>query len=145
MTRTDALAELNAVVGALLATGAALEVTTPGGEPVRSWPLARHHRLEADVLWVRPLVGGRRTDTGVPAFPLGDCLRRGIGLDRWSLVGERIRFELAGDQTVDLRPATTLELEQLDLWDSFVAVALTAEDEAALDRLDADSWHGPHL
>lgn len=145
MTGIDALAELDAFVGALLATGAALEVTTPGGGPVRSWPLARHHRLDPDVLWVRPLAGGRRTETGAPAFPLGDCLRKGIGLDRWSLVGERIRFELASGQTIDLRPATTPELEELELWDRFVTVALTAEDEAALDRLDADSWHGPYL
>lgn len=143
---TSALAELDAAVGGLLANGAMLEVNHPSGEPTSSWPLARHHRLEDEVLWVRPLVGGHRTTTGAPTFPLGDCLRRGIGLEHWSITNDRIRFELGSGQTIDLRPATTAgELEQLELWDTFVAVVLSAADEAALDRLDADSWHGPHL
>jgi len=133
---------LGRVVGRLLDNGAVLDLTNPHG-PTSSWPLARHHLIEDGALWIRPLIGGHRTDTGVAVFPLGDCLRRGIALDSYTITGTGIRFALGSAQVVELRAASTSgELEALQLWDSFTLTVLTADEEADLDRLDADSWHG---
>lgn len=138
---TDHVA-LSTAVAALVDAGAVLDLTNPDSSTA-SWPLARHHRIDDDVLWIRPLIGGHRTDAGVPVFPLGDCRRRGIALDSYTINDSRIRFELGSGQHLELRPAHTAgELATLELWDAFTLTVLTAEEEADLDRVDADSWQG---
>ena len=135
-------ATLIEAVEQLLAAGATLQLTNPDGT-TEAWPLARHARVDDDVLWIRPIVGGRRTGTGSVVFPLGDCRRRGIAIDEWTQPVTGIRFELAGGQSLEIRPATAGdETTTLELWDTFVLTVLTAAEEADLDALDADSWHG---
>ena len=134
---------LSNTLAALLEAGATLDLTNPDGTSA-SWLLARHYRIEDDdVLWIRPLVGGHRGDDGTPRFPLGDCLRRGIALDSYRIEGDRIHLELGSGQLLELRPAAGAEeLAALELWDAFTLTVLTADEETALDRLDADSWQG---
>lgn len=143
MNNTEPLHE---ALGRLLAHGAVLDVTNPDEPATTSWPLARHHRLDGDVVWIRPLHPGHRHPNGTITFPLGDCLRRGIAADSFDVDVDRIRFNLASGQTLEVRPALHQgELDALELWDTFTLTVLTAAEEADLDRLDADSWHGRFL
>lgn len=128
-------------VESLLLAGAALQLTNPDGTS-QAWPVARHFRIDDDVVWFRPLIGGRRATGGSVVFPLGECRRRGISLDDVDVAAGVVRFELAGGQHLQLRPADPSELATLELWDTFTLTVLTAQEEADLDALDADSWHG---
>ena len=135
---------LDHALAELLEAGAVLGLVHPDGTAhAHSWPLARQHRIDDDVLWLRTLISGHRTPAGTPVFPLGDCLRRGIALDSYTVDANEIRFELGSGQVLELRPATSpRELETLELWDVFTLTVLTAQEEDDLDRLDADSWQG---
>ena len=129
-----------------LGGGAEIEVRDPDGSLALLAPLARHHRVEDDVVWIRPVVGGY-VPTGEPglppyAFHLNEARPRALSVDGLVDVGEELVFRTAGGQLVHIRPAGPETGAELERWDSFVLLALSAEDEAALDRLWGDSWWG---
>ena len=149
MTRPDweaRLAELLAGNGEL-GGGAEIEVRDADGGMALLAPLARHYRVEGDVVWIRPVVGGYvpRGEPGLPpyAFHLNEARPRALAVDGLVEVGERkLVFRTAGAQLVHIRPAGPATLAELERWDTFCVVVLSAEDEAALDRLWGDSWWG---
>lgn len=148
MTRPDwvaRLAELLAGDGDL-GGGAEIEVRDPDGSLALLAPLARHHRVEDDIVWIRPVVGGYAptAEPGLPpyAFHLNEARPRALAVDALVEAGEELLFRTAGGQLVRIRPAGPETLAELERWDSFVLVALSAEEEAALDRLWGDSWFG---
>lgn len=125
--------------GDIIRAGARLDVGNPDGSS-EGWVLARHSRFDAaeDVLWVRPLIGGHRDRNGQPVFPVEDCKRRGIAWDTADIDADTVVFGLGSGQRLELKPATTNEdLERLELWDTFMATVLDANDELALDALDS--------
>jgi hypothetical protein len=131
-----------------LDAGAQLVVTEPDGTEVFLAPLARHHMSDPDdphVLWLRPVLGGARSPEpgGWYVFNLSLSRRRGLAYDsaRIDENGDVI-LVLRGGQIARIQPAAGRELEELQRWDDFTLNVLTAEEEADLDRLDADSWYG---
>ena len=65
-----------------------------------------------------------------------------MALDGLLEVGDELVFRTAGGQLVRIRPAGPATSAELDRWDTFCAVVLSAEDELALDRVWGDSWVG---
>jgi hypothetical protein len=135
---------LLAGAGRDLEGGAEIEVSDPGGEVVFLAPLARHYRLDDEgILWLRPVVGGYRPvpENGVPpyAFSLAAARRRGLLPTEARRDGEDLVFELNTGQRARIRPARGEALAELQRWDSFYYVVLTAGEEADLDALWADS------
>ncbi|WP_051740030.1 hypothetical protein [Kitasatospora sp. MBT66] len=133
--------------------GAQLVVTDPDGTEVFRAPLARHHRIDPDqpnLLWLRPIVGGS-PNPDVPTlydYNLNVARRRALVWDRVEVGADgAVSFQLAplGDeeqgQGARVEAADGEELETLSRWDDFVS-RLSADDEAELDRLAADSWTG---
>lgn len=52
-----------------------------------------------------------------------------------------MEIDLTTGQKARIEPADGPELEQLTQWDDFTN-RLSPDEDAALGRLDADSWHG---
>ncbi|WP_331729343.1 hypothetical protein OG592_43725 (plasmid) [Streptomyces avidinii] len=123
--------------------GARLIVSDPDGTEVFRAALARHHRFEdgdEQLLWIRPLVGGEDTGDGY-LFNLNVARRRSLTCARGALVDDGVEIELTSGQRARIEPADGPELHQLIHWDDFTN-RLTPEEDAELQRLDADSWHG---
>lgn len=129
-----------------LGGGAEIEVRDPDGAVALLAPLARHHRVEDDVVWIRPVVGGYvpAGEPGLPpyAFHLNEARPRALNVAGLLEVGEELVFRTAGAQLVRIRPAGPATIAELERWDSFCGVVLSADDEAALDRVWGDSWWG---
>jgi hypothetical protein len=122
-------------------------VSDPGGEVVFLAPLARHYRIDDEgILWLRPVVGGYRPvpENGMPsyAFSLAASRLRGLLPSEVRQEGEDLVLELNTGQRARIRPARAEVLAELQRWDSFYYVVLTAEEEADLDALWADSYIG---
>jgi hypothetical protein len=125
--------------------GAQLVVSAADGTEVFRQGLARHHRTdEGDphLIWIRPLVGGAETPDLGYVFNLSMTRRRAL---RWThaCVADNgdVVLELESGETARIQPAEGEQLSDVQRWDRFTD-RLTREEEAALDRLDADSWHG---
>ena len=140
---SDLVAGNHSTTGDPVDAGARLVVFDSDGTEVFRAALARHHRFEDDgeqVIWIRPLVGGQDTGSGY-LFNLSLARRRSLSVTRADLVGDGVEIELTTAQKARIEPADGPELEQLTRWDDFTN-RLTPEEDAALGRLDADSWHG---
>lgn len=129
-----------------LDAGAELEVRDPDGAQALLAPLARHHRFDADdgCLWVRPIVGGYEPDprqTGEPAyaFDLYVARRRALAATRVRRDGDELTFDLAGGQQARIRPARPALLAELERWDTWYYLHLSAEEQADLDALVHDT------
>ncbi|WP_327740598.1 hypothetical protein OG749_47065 (plasmid) [Streptomyces nojiriensis] len=140
---TDLVEGNHSPTGDPVDAGARLVVSDPDGTEVFRAPLARHHRFEDDgdqVVWIRPLVGGERTESG-SLFNLNVARRRSLQWARAGLVDDGVEIDLTSGQRARIEPADGPDLEQLIRWDDFTD-RLTPDEDAALQRLDADSWHG---
>ena len=131
-----------------LEAGAQLVVTDPDGTEVFRAPLARHHTPDLDdphLLWIHPVLGGYPSPEpdGWYLFNLSISRRRGLAYTA-ACVSENgdVVLDLRGGQIARIQPAVGRELDELQRWDEFTLNVLTAEEEAALDRLDTDSWYG---
>ncbi len=138
---------LLAGAGRDLEGGAELEVSDSKGEVVFLAPLARHWRIDEDgTLWVRPVVGGYRPEPGqgLPsyAFSLDAARRRGLDPVSIRLEGSELVLELYSGEVARIRPAGPKTLPQLQRWDTFYLMVLTAQEEADLDALWGDSYLG---
>lgn len=130
-----------------LDVGAELEVRDPDGALALLAPLARHYRLEPEegLLWIRPVVGGYEPrGPGMPryAFHLNEARARAISTHAARTDGDEIVLETAGGQIAHIRPAGPQTRPELEHWDTFCYVVLTAEEEAALDAVWGDSYYG---
>lgn len=123
--------------------GATLTRITETSDP-DTWVLARHHRLEEDVLWIRPVYGETLTEGVIPVFPLGDLIRRGINPDRIEInTPDHIRIREDHGAVFDIEAITgETHCITIERWDTFMLTVLTAEEELALDSVNNDSWHG---
>jgi hypothetical protein len=137
-----------------LDAGAELEVRDPAGQVVFLAPLARHHRVdETGTLWVRPVVGGPTPDRDTPArlpdtvdpdtvdpdtFDPDVARRRGLAATKVRRVNDELIVDLRSGEQARIRPARPALLAELQRWDTWVTVALTAEQEADLDTLAHD-------
>ncbi|MFD9774247.1 hypothetical protein ACFWXE_28530 [[Kitasatospora] papulosa] len=140
---SDLVAGNHSPTGDPVDAGARLVVSDPDGTEVFRAALARHHRYEDDgdqVIWIRPLVGGQDTESGY-LFNLGLARRRSLPVARADVVDDGVEIDLTTGQKARIEPADGPELEQLSRWDDFTN-RLSPEEDAALGRLDADSWHG---
>ncbi|OLO26032.1 hypothetical protein RI578_40730 (plasmid) [Streptomyces sp. BB1-1-1] len=140
---SDLVAGNHSPTGDPVDAGARLVVSDPDGTEVFRAALARHHRYEDDgdqVIWIRPLVGGQDTGSGY-LFNLGLARRRSLPVARADVVDDGVEIDLTTGQKARIEPADGPELEQLTRWDDFTN-RLSPEEDAALGRLDADSWHG---
>ncbi|WP_031048112.1 hypothetical protein [Streptomyces sp. NRRL F-5650] len=140
---SDLVAGRHSPTGDPVDAGARLVVSDPDGTEVFRAALARHHRFEDDddqVIWIRPLVGGQDTVNGY-LFNLSLVRRRSLPVAHAYLVADGVEMELTTGQKARIELADGPELEQLARWDDFTN-RLTPEEDAALGRLDADSWHG---
>ncbi|MFI1648106.1 hypothetical protein OG605_39480 (plasmid) [Streptomyces xanthophaeus] len=140
---SDLVAGEHSPTGDPVDAGARLVVSDPDGTEVFRAALARHHRFEDDddqVVWIRPLVGGQDTGGGYQ-FNLGLVRRRSLSWTRACLVDDGVEIDLTTGQKARIEPADGPELEQLTQWDDFTN-RLSPDEDAALGRLDADSWHG---
>ena len=124
--------------------GAQLVVTDDGAEVFRQG-LARHRRTDEDdpnLIWVRPLVGGAETADLGYVFNLNIARRRALRWENGALEKNGdVVLHLATGEVARIQPADGEQLADVQRWDRFTD-RLTSEEEAALDRLDADSWHG---
>lgn len=131
-----------------LDVGAELEVSDPDGSIVFLAPLARHYRLEPEesVLWVRPVVGGYVpiAASGSPAyaFHLDEARARAISTSDVRLEAEELVLTTAAGQVARIRPAGPQTRPELDRWDDFCLLVLSAAEEAALDEVWGDSYYG---
>ncbi|MFD8887499.1 hypothetical protein ACFV0H_34175 [Streptomyces erythrochromogenes] len=140
---SDLVAGNHSPTGDPVDAGARLVVSDPDGTEVFRAALARHHRFEDDddqVVWIRPLVGGQDTGDGY-LFNLGLVRRRSLSWTQACMVNDGVEIDLATGQKARIEPADGPELEQLTRWDDFTN-RLSPDEDAALGRLDADSWHG---
>jgi hypothetical protein len=138
---------LLAGAGAELEGGAELEVSDRGGEVVFLTPLARHWRVDENgTLWLRPVVGGYRLELGqgMPPYAFSLDAARPRGLDPVGVRREGLELvlELDSGEVARIRPAGPETLPELQRWDSFYLLVLTAEEEADLDALWGDSYLG---
>ncbi|MFD7919516.1 hypothetical protein ACFV3R_09855 [Streptomyces sp. NPDC059740] len=131
----------HSLTGDAIDAGARLIVFDDGSEAFRA-ALARHHRFEDDeqTVWIRPLIGGQDTADGYQ-FNLGIVRRRSLRWEAVRLVDDAVEIDLVHGQKARVEPADGPELAELARWDDFTN-RLTPEEDAALARLDADSWHG---
>jgi hypothetical protein len=148
VTRPDWEARLSQLLAGdgQLHGGAEIEARDPDGSVALLAPLARHYRVDDDVLWIRPIVGGY-APAGAPglppyAFHLNEARPRALAVEALVESGEELVFRTAGGQLVRIRPAGPQTSAELERWDTFCAVVLSAEDELALDRVWGDSWVG---
>ena len=141
----DLLAGHHSTTGDPVDAGARLVVLNPDGQEAFRAALARHFRFMDDGqgVWVRPLVGGDDTGEGY-LFNLGIARRRAL---QWTdatdprLVDDAVVMDLVTGQLARVEPADAAELTELNRWEEFTN-RLTQEEDLALRRLDADSWHG---
>lgn len=114
--------------------GAQLTVTDTDGTVVFRRPLARHHRIDDDCVWIRPIIGDG------PVFDLADCRRRSLPLMATTDDdGPAVSFALADGAIATITAADNDQHPTLEHWDTFVLTAITAADEAALTQLDTDT------
>jgi hypothetical protein len=130
-----------------LEVGAELEVRDPDGTVVFLAPLARHYRVDPDdgVLWVRPIVGGYApTGAGMPpyAFHLNEARARALATRDVAIAGDELVLVNDGGQIAHIRRAGPQTRPELDRWDDFVYLVLSATEEAALDEVWGDSYYG---
>ncbi|MFF4534023.1 hypothetical protein ACFY1P_32740 [Streptomyces sp. NPDC001407] len=139
---SDLLAGNHSTTGDPVDAGARLVVLDPDGNEAFRAALARHHRFvdEDQAVWIRPLVGGQDTSDGY-VFNLGVARRRALQWKGAQLVDGAVEIDLVTGQRARVEPAEGAELEELARWDDFTD-RLTPEEDAALRRLDADSWQG---
>ncbi|MFE9428980.1 hypothetical protein ACFYNO_39225 [Kitasatospora sp. NPDC006697] len=141
----DLIAGRHSSSGDPVDAGAQLRVFDDEGTEVFLQALARHHRVDEDdpqLIWIRPLVGGAESAELGYLFNLSATRRRGLS---WT----QARLEENGDvvlllrsgETAIVQPAEGDLLAELQRWDRFTD-RLTREEEAQLDALDSDSWHG---
>lgn len=138
---------LLAGAGAGLDGGAELEVSDGSGEIVFLAPLARHWRVDENgTLWVRTVVGGYRPEPGqgMPPYAFSLNAARPRGLDKVSVRREGLELvlELDSGEVARIRPAGPETLPELQRWDTFYLLVLTAQEEAELDALWGDSYLG---
>ncbi|MFJ7258322.1 hypothetical protein ACIQWV_38835 [Streptomyces sp. NPDC098085] len=74
-------------------------------------------------------------------FNLNVARRRSLPWARAGLVDDGVEIDLPSGQRARIEPADGPDLEQLIRWDDFTN-RLASDEDAALRRLDADSWHG---
>ncbi|GAA3243654.1 hypothetical protein [Actinocorallia longicatena] len=146
MTWTELLDDLlkgrHSLTGDTLDADGTLTVTSTNGIEVFHAPLARHHRFdraEPDLLWTRPILGAGPDGL---TYNLNLARRRGLAVLKARQYGQTVVLDLRSGQTATIRPARGDELAELARWDTFVETILSVEESAALDLLDADSWHG---
>lgn len=139
---SDLLAGNHSTTGDPVDAGARLVVSDPDGSDVFRAALARHHRFDDDeqIVWIRPLVGGQDTVDGY-LFNLGVARRRSLQWETARLVDDMVEIDLVNGQRARIEPADGAYLTELARWDDFTN-RLTTEEDAALRRLDADSWQG---
>lgn len=130
-----------------LEAGAELELIDPAGTTVERLPLARHYRLDGDQLWIRPIAGGYqppRHEPGLPdyAFSLDQARPRSITTDLIQITYQELLIGLADGYQARIHTAPADTLAELQRWDTFFYVWLSAEEEAELDRLDGTNWYG---
>ncbi|NUU20929.1 MAG: hypothetical protein HOV68_05345 [Streptomycetaceae bacterium] len=125
--------------------GAQLVVSAADGTEVFRHGLARHHRTDSEdpqLIWIRPLVGGAAAPDGTYVFNLSLTRRRSL---RWTAAqldtSGSVQLRLSSGETALIQPAEGEELAEVQRWDRFTDL-LTRDEEAALDELDGDSWHG---
>ncbi|GJF30276.1 hypothetical protein KNE206_29760 [Kitasatospora sp. NE20-6] len=149
---TDLLAGGHTGTGDPLDAGAQIVVTDPDGTEAFRAALARHWREDEDdanLLWIRPVVGGGLSpepEFGY-VFNLSLARRRALhwhtaGVDDRGGVVLRLAASEGGEgQRARIEPAGGAELEELARWDTFVDM-LSPEEEQALEELAEDSWGG---
>ncbi|WP_424892366.1 hypothetical protein [Streptomyces sp. XH2] len=139
---SDLLAGNHSTTGDPVDAGARLVVFGPDSDEVFRAALARHHRFvnEDRTVWIRPLAGGQDTADGY-LFNLGVARRRALQWESVQLVDDAVEIDLITGQRARIEPADGAELEELIRWEDFTD-RLTPEEDAALQRLDADSWQG---
>lgn len=141
----ELLAGNHAATGDPVDAGAQLVVLDADGAEVYRQALARHHRAEVpdqNLIWIRPLVGGSESADLGHVFNLNMARRRALSWTEGRLEENGdVVLQLESGETAMIQPATGEQLAELQRWDRFTD-RLTREEEAELDRLDADSWHG---
>jgi hypothetical protein len=139
---SDLLAGNHSTTGDAVDAGARLVVFDPDGNEVFRAALARHHRFVDDdqIVWIRPLVGGQDTADGY-LFNLGMTRRRSLHWEGARLVDGVVEIDLVSGQRAHVEPADETDMAELIRWEDFTD-RLTPEEDAALQRLDADSWQG---
>jgi hypothetical protein len=130
-----------------LESGAELEVRDPSGEVVFLTPLARHHRVTEDVVWVRPVVGGYRPERGAGAppyaFSLNEARARALGpLEKMTVVGEELVIITGAGQEARIRQAGPESMAELERWDAFFYNVLSVQEQLELDEVAGDSYWG---
>ncbi|MFC6600482.1 hypothetical protein [Kitasatospora paranensis] len=149
---TALLAGTHTTTGDPLDAGAQIVVTNPDGTEAFRAALARHWREDEDdanLLWIRPVVGGGPSPDHEFGYVFNLSLARRRAL-HWHTAGVdgrgRIVLRLAASgggegQTARIEPASGAELEELERWDTFVDL-LSPKEEQALEELAEDSWSG---
>lgn len=116
--------------------GAELAVFDPDdGQRVFRAPLARHHRVDDDLLdgeqvavWVRPVLA------------LDDARCRALQPQWAARDGDELALELSSGQHARIRPAHGATLALLQRWDAFLALEVSADTERLIDELAIDSF-----
>lgn len=139
---SDLLSGNHSTTGDAVDAGARLVVFDPDGSEVFRAALARHHRFLDDdqIVWIRPLTGGQDTPDGY-LFNLGMTRRRSLQWESARIVDDVVEIDLSTGQRAHVEPADETDMAQLTRWEDFTN-RLTPEEDAALRRLDADSWQG---
>ncbi|MEV8099106.1 hypothetical protein [Kitasatospora sp. NPDC085879] len=149
---TALLEGAHTATGDPLDAGAQIVVTNPDGTEAFRAALARHWRQDEDdanLLWIRPVVGGGPSPDPEFGYVFNLSLARRRALhwhtadvdDRGRVV---LRLAASGGgkgQTARIEPASGAELEELARWDTFVDL-LSPQEEHALAELAEDSWSG---
>ncbi|MCX5216208.1 hypothetical protein OG689_44540 [Kitasatospora sp. NBC_00240] len=140
----DLLAGNHTTTGDQVDAGAQLVVTSADGTEMFRQALARHHRADPDdahLIWIRPLLGGFDAEDGY-VFNLNLARRRALNWTdgRLEESGDVV-LHLVSGEVARVQPAEDQELAELQRWDAFTD-RFSAEEDAELGRLEADSWHG---
>lgn len=119
--------------------GGRLVVCDPGGSEVFRAALARHCRLDGEVMWVRPIAPGLADPrTGRPVYDTTRCRRRGVSTIDVKVIDNTTIFHLPNGQVARIEPASGDELMKLWQWDEYVS-GLSVEEERELDELRSDT------
>ncbi|GAA2753367.1 hypothetical protein [Kitasatospora cinereorecta] len=135
-----------------LDAGARIVVTDLDGTEAFRAALARHWREDEDdanLLWIRPVVGGGPSPDPEFGYVFNLSLARRRALhwhtagvdDRGGIVLHLVAPDGGEGQTARIEPASNGELEELARWDTFIDL-LSPEEEQALEELAEDSWSG---
>jgi len=100
-------------------------------------------RMEDDEkrIWIRPLVAGYWVGS-MYVFSLALIRRRALAIDEVTTKGDAIVLVQPSGQIARIQPVGADQAALLERWDTFMLNTLSAEDEAALEELLDDSWHG---